>query len=105
MQCDDSWQRNSTGHLDLRFGCSEDGGEWKLLDRSMTSSNPIHLSVCSFMCAKENENGCCYLNDIYGCWWKENSSVSMDPDDCAVSITCTYCNILFNMILIRFSLP
>ena len=70
-----AWQEAET------FGCS--AGQWKKLDDSISFPDS---SKCEKLCLAENENGCCYLKNGAGCYWKPNSfSVG---EGAGISITC-----------------
>ena len=42
--------------------------------------NSSHTQDCQNLCMERKEEGCCYINDQFGCYWKEKEDVSpMDP--------------------------
>ena len=57
----------------------------KMLDPWMTSSDS---ASCERLCARERENGCCYLETGVGCYWKPGSHSTKLKGDLANSINC-----------------
>ena len=62
----------STWPTSEAFSCTEDGGGWKSLDNSLGTSQ---TSACQQLCVAEGENGCCYLSQNLGCYWKVGAGV------------------------------
>ena len=62
------------------FGCS--GGEFKALDRNMRASD---TASCQALCLQEQQIGCCYLSNKYGCHWMAGGSAQGDGNVMATS--------------------
>ena len=67
------------------YGCLADGDSWKSLDSSMDTSK---TSACEELCMAQFEDGCCFLGNAYGCWWKGGAGVSSDDSDTSISVKC-----------------
>ena len=64
MQCK-TWPNSSY------YGCTE-GGDWKLLDRET-----FETAECESLCLQNaSGEGCCFVGDSYGCYWKGGARVA-----------------------------
>ena len=52
-------------------------GTWTELDGDMDSSE---TSACEELCIGQGEDGCCWVDDTWGCWWFGGSEVSREGD-------------------------
>ena len=67
------------------YGCTADGDSWTSLDSSLDTSE---TSACEELCIGQGEDGCCYLGNGYGCYWKGGAGVSSDDGDTSISVKC-----------------
>ena len=83
MNCT-SWPNNSN------YGCSSDGDNWAKLDNTTFGKDE-----CEFLCSQHasNEwwsmNGCCYVSQAYGCYWKGGATAIKHPNGAGLAVTCT----------------
>ena len=68
------------------YGCTLDGKDWKSLDKNLDSSQK---STCQKLCITQRENGCCYLSNSMGCWWKSGAKVSSVSGDNGIAVKCS----------------
>ena len=67
-------------------GCDGTGtAPLKVLDPLMKSSDS---ASCERLCARERENGCCYLNTGEGCSWRPGGYSTKRNSDVGISINC-----------------
>jgi hypothetical protein len=45
-------------------------------------------SACEELCIGQGEDGCCFLSNNHGCYWKGEAGVVDDDDDIALSVKC-----------------
>jgi hypothetical protein len=74
----------STWPTSENFGCTVDGDSWKALDSSLDTSR---TSACEKLCSGQGRDGCCFLRNGLGCYWKGGAKVSSDDDD-NISVEC-----------------
>ena len=69
-----------------KYGCSLDEGEdWTVLDEAIFGT-----AECELLCRQYGtDNGCCFVSDAFGCYWKGGATATNDPGDIALAITCT----------------
>ena len=58
-------------------------GDYKALDRKMRTSD---TSNCLALCQQEQQIGCCYLSNKYGCHWKAGAKSTTGGS--AMTTTC-----------------
>ena len=73
-----------------RWGCLN-GGDWTELDRSMGISQ---TADCELLCHQQNSNGCCYLSDSSGCYWRISAEVSTSSSQ-GLAVACVMSGIPF----------
>ena len=73
------------------WGCLY-GGDWTELDRSMGISQ---TADCELLCHQQNSNGCCYLSDSSGCYWKTSATVSTSESTQGLAVACVMPGIAF----------
>ena len=76
------------------WGCSNGGG-WTGLDSSMGISQ---TAECELLCRQQNSDGCCYLSDSHGCYWRISSEAGVGeqvPQVPGLAVTCVMPGILF----------
>ena len=66
------------------FDC-ENGKGYKVLNENLES---VDIAKCEYLCMQEAENGCCFLNDKYGCSWKPNGT-RFKGGEKGLAITCS----------------
>ena len=69
-----------------KFGCTSDGNSYKSLDNSLDTSK---TSACEQLCIEQQEDGCCFLGNGLGCYWKGGARVSNDSDDTNITVNCS----------------
>ena len=71
------------------------------LDGNLTEA---HTTQCTQLCQRMGEEGCCYLSDDDGCYWKGGAHVMDDPNN-GLSVNCTVTgnNYFANGIIIKTS--
>ena len=69
-----------------KYGCSIDkGGDWTALDEAIFGT-----AECELLCRQYGtDNGCCFVSDAFGCYWKGGATATNDSGDNALAITCT----------------
>ena len=78
MSCT-SWPNNSN------YGCTSDGDNWALLD-----STTFGKDECESLCRQHaSSDGCCFVGEALGCYWKGGATASQDPNDKWLAVTCT----------------
>ena len=68
------------------YGCTNVGANWIALNKDMNSS---HTQDCQNLCMERKEDGCCYLNDQFGCYWKEKEDVSPLDAGTGMAVRCS----------------
>ena len=58
----------------LHFGCSK-GGTWISLSKTTFGTEECE-SLCLQYASRE---GCCFVGDKYGCYWKSGATVYINP--------------------------
>ena len=76
----------STWPASNEYGCTDIGENWKLLDSSMTV---FQGEYCQNLCLQEQQDGCCFLNNEHGCYWKGGDYVSNMAGDDAIAVRCS----------------
>ena len=51
--------------------------------------NSSHSQDCQNLCMERKKEGCCYLNDQFGCYWKEKEDVSPMDAGTGMAIRCS----------------
>ena len=78
MNCT-SWPNNAI------YGCSPDGDNWEKLD-----STTFGKDECESLCRQHaSSDGCCFVGEALGCYWKGGATASQDPNDKWLAVTCT----------------
>ena len=57
-----------------------------MLDASMNFSDS---TSCENLCLMEKDNGCCYLQSGWGCYWKSGGYSDAVVSDGGISVTCS----------------
>ena len=76
----------STWPTNAAYGCTASGGGWVSMNDSLRESDFI---ICEKMCSSQGTNGCCYLSNAYGCYWKQDAEVSQGASDNGLAVTCS----------------
>ena len=83
--------------LSSNYGCSNSGGDWKRLKADSGLTMVYEPFECQRLClqyASSGEewmelvsygNGCCFVNDHYGCYWKSGSTAVSGGSGLAVN--------------------
>ena len=64
--------------------------------------NSSHSQDCQNLCMERKEDGCCYLNDQFGCYWKEKEDVSPMDAGTGMAIRCSVSGIKVDPFIHRF---
>ena len=69
------------------YGCSlDEGDDWTLLHDSIFT-----IAECESLCRQHaSGDGCCFVSDAFGCYWKGGATVTKHPGDNAYAIDCTF---------------
>ena len=78
----DDWPKSKS------YGCSNSGGEWKQLKKDWGTMvyEPLECQRLCLDYASRGKawielasygNGCCFVSDSYGCYWKSGSTVQL----------------------------
>jgi len=68
-------------------GCTSDGDDWTPLDKTTFGKDE-----CESLCRQHaSSDGCCFVGEEFGCYWKGRATASQDPDpnDKNFAVTCT----------------
>ena len=66
-------------------GCTSDGDDWTPLDKTTFGKDE-----CESLCRKHaSSDGCCFVGEEFGCYWKGRATASQDPNDKNFAVTCT----------------
>ena len=68
MKCS-SWPDSPT------FGCTDGGENYTSLHKTIGIADTAN---CEYLCQNKGEDGCCYLHDTDGCYWKASAEVATD---------------------------
>ena len=63
-----------------------EGDSFEALDNNMDTSK---TSACEQLCIEQQEDGCCFLGNEMGCYWKGGASVSSYTNDTWMSVKCS----------------
>ena len=69
------------------YGCTDNGDDWALLDAAT-----FETSECKSLCLQHaSSDGCCFVGDAYGCYWKGGAIAGSNPNsnEKDFAITCT----------------
>ena len=72
-----TWPKNQI------YGCSSKG-DWKILKSNISISD---YTKCEKLCLLELQDGCCFLNNGSGCYWKPGAIAVAGLD--SLSVTCS----------------
>ena len=64
--------------------------------------NSSHTQDCQNLCMERKEDGCCYLNDQFGCYWKEKEDVSPLDAGTGMAVRCSVSGIEERLFITRF---
>ena len=54
----------------------------------MLDNNSSQTSVCEQLCVNQDEKGCCYLDQLNGCYWYGGGRVAVDGTS-ALAVDCS----------------
>ena len=70
------------------WGCTAEGDDWEPLDTKLYGK-----ARCESLCRQHaSSEGCCFVGDAYGCYWKNGATAmfSNDVTEEAFAVACTF---------------
>ena len=72
-----------------KIACTSSGGDYIALNRGTDISNTME---CEKLCKRQKSNGCCYLSDTAGCYWKPGAISHRNYDGGGAESTTVTCH-------------
>ena len=68
------------------YGCTLEGDGFLSLDTTIYGA-----AECESLCRQHaSSDGCCFVGDAYGCYWKNGAKVSNEETDDGFAVACTF---------------
>ena len=74
------------------MACQSVENEWKTLDAQMDA---LQAKQCELLCAEQQENGCCFVENGRGCYWLKDSHAIEEISGVGIATTCNLISKLF----------
>ena len=69
--------------------CTSSGGDYIALNKGLDISKTME---CEKLCKRQKSNGCCYLSDTAGCYWKPGAISHRNYDGGGAESTTVTCH-------------